>query len=167
MTANTGRTVSKFAKFQVDDSGGTLRDIPVNSINGVGLTFDEVDLTAFQDAVKGALAGHPDFVLTISGPFDTTAATAASTSGAAPALSGSHTVLNGINGKYTPLTFGVYFGMRQIWETGEPCFGITSSSANGALCFDYTVDPGAGTYTAKFRMAAGSAAPAWASAAFT
>ncbi len=167
MTAQTGRTVSKFCKVQVDDSAGTMRDIPVNSVNGVGLTFDEVDLTAFQDAVKGALAGHPDFVLTISGPFDTSAAQAASGSAAAAALSGSHTVLNPINGGYTPLGFGIYFGMRHFWETGEPVFGLTASAANGMTCFDYTVDPGAGTYTAKFRMYPGSAVPAWGTAAIT
>lgn len=163
----TGRTVSKYFKFQIDDSAGTVRDIPVNSINGVGLTFDEVDVTAFQDAVKGMLAGQPDFTLTISGPFDNTAAQAASGTGAAPALSGSHTVLYPLNGGYTPLTFGCYFGIRSHWATGDPAFGITSTAANGITCFEYTVDPAAMTYTAKFRMYPGSAAPAWGTAAFT
>jgi hypothetical protein len=167
MAAQTGRTVAKWFKFQVDDSAGTLRDIPVNSINGVGLTFEEIDLTAFQDAVKGALAGQPDFVLTVGGPFDNLAAQAASGSAAAAALSGSHTVLNAINGASTPLTFGCYFGVRHYWETGEPAFGITSTATNGAICFEYTVDPANMTYSAKFRMAPGSAAPAWGTAAYT
>ena len=167
MAAQTGRTVAKWFKFQIDDSGGTVRDIPVNTINGVGLTYDEVDLTAFQDAVKGFLSGQPDFTLTIGGPVDSTAVQAASGSGAVAALSGSHTVLSAINGLQVPLTFGCYFGMRHYWETGEPAFGITSSSTSGALVFDYTVDPSNMTYSAKLRMFPGSSAPAWGTAAYT
>ena len=159
MTANTGRTTSKWVSFNVDDSAGTLRTIPVDSINGVGLTFDEVELTAFQDAIKGVLPAHPDCTITITGPFDTSAAAAAGT------LSGSHTVLSGINGGVTPLTLDVQVGIRHAWESGEPQFGITSSAANGFLCTDYQVDVNAGKYSAKFRVYPGSVAPAWGTAA--
>lgn len=172
MAAQTGRTVSKWCKFQIDDSAGTLRDLPINTINGVGLTFDEVDLTAFQDAVKGALQGQPDFTLTIGGPLDTSAAQAASASGAAAALSGSHTVLNALMaaaaaGTDSPLAFGFYVGIRHYWETGEPAFGITGTTTNGMRIFEYTIDPSAMTYSAKFRMNPGSAIPAWGTAAYT
>ena len=163
----TGRTVAKWFKFQIKDSGGVLRDIPVSSINGVGLTYDEIDVTAFQDAMKGALPGQPDFVLTVTGPFDNTAAQAASASGAAAALSGSHTVLSAINGLNTPLSIGCYFGIRGYWATGDPVFGLTSSAANGVLCFQYTTDPGTMTYTSKFRAYPGSAVLAWGTAAIT
>lgn len=159
MTANTGRTVSEFVDFRVDDSGGTLRSIPVDSINGVGLTYPEVDLTAFLDAVQGALPNTPDCTIDITGPFDTSAATTAGT------LSGSHTVLSAINGAMTPLTLDILFGMRHTWEAGEPQFGITSSATSGFLCFDYKVDPSTGKYSAKFRMFPGSSAPAWGVAA--
>lgn len=162
----TGRTVSRYVKFQIDDSGGTLRDIPVNAINGVGLEYEEVELTAFQDAIKGVLAGLPDATIEISGPFDNTAVQAASGSGAAPALSGSHTVLKDINGVNTPLTIGIYFGIRANWATGDPAFGITSTASNGVICTGYTVNPD-GTYTAKFKPYAGSAILAWGTAAFT
>jgi len=145
----------------VDDSGGTLRTIPVDSINGVGLTYDEVELTAFMDAIKGALPAHPDCVITITGPFDTTAAAAAGS------LSGSHTVLAGIDGGTTPLTLDVQVGIRHAWESGEPQFGITSSSTAGFLCFDYQADVNSGKYSAKFRMYPGSTAPAWGTAAET
>jgi hypothetical protein len=161
MTTNTGRTTQKWTTFLVDDSAGTLREIPVDSINGVGLTYDEVELTAFQDAIKGALPAHPDCAITITGPFDTTAA------GTPPALSGSHTVLSGINGVGTPLTLDVRVGMRHAWESGEPQFGITSSATSGFVCFDYQVDVNAGKYSAKFRMYPGSSAPAWGTAAET
>jgi len=163
----TGRTVAKYFKFQLEDSGGTLRDIPVNSINGVGLDYEEIDLAAFQDAVKGAYSGQPDWVGEIGGPFDNTAAQAASGSGAAPALSGSHVVLNNLPGGVTPLAFAFYFGIQANWSTGDPVFGLASSSANGMLCMSYKVDPNTGLYTARFRMAPGSAVPAWGTAAIT
>jgi len=161
MTANTGRTVDKGVTFLVDDSGGTLREIPVDSVNGVGLTYDEFDLTAFQDAVKGVLLGHPDATITITGPFDNSAAASP------PTLSGSYTVLSGIVGlQTTPLALDIRIGIRHAWEAGEPCFGITGTAANGFYCSDFQYT-GGGKYSAKFRVASGSAAPAWATTAHT
>ncbi len=167
MTAQTGRTVKRWTRFVVDDSAGTLREIPVDSINGVGLDYPEADLTAFQDAVYGVLPDTPDCTITITGPFDNTAAGAAAASGAAPVLSGSHTVLSGIAGGVTPLTLGVYFGIRHYWETGEPVFGITSAAGVGFLCTNYTVNPGDGKYSATFKVYPGSTAPAWGTDAVT
>jgi len=161
MAAQTGRTTQKWTSFNIDDSAGTLRTIPVDSINGVGLTYDEVDLTAFQDALHGVLPAHPNCVITIGGPFDNTAAQTAGT------LSGSHTILSAINGGVTPLTLDVQVGMRHAWESGEPQFGITSSATSGFLCVDYQADVNAGKYTAKFVMFPGSSAPAWGTAAET
>ena len=155
MTAKTGRTTGRYVTVHMDDSGATLRQIAVSSISGLGLTYEETELTAFQDAIKGVLASTPDFSCTISGPFDTTANT------------GSHTVLSGVVGGNTPLSFDVRLGMRQTWEEGEPQFGVTSSATNGILVTAYDVDPANGTYTAKIRMASGSAAPAWGTTAET
>lgn len=168
MAANTtGRTVAKWVRFRVKDSGGTLREIPVSSVSVVGLVYDMQDLTAFQDAIKGALPGQPDAPIEIKGPFDISAAQAAAGSATAPALSGSHTVLAPIAGGNTPLTLDVWFGMRQYWTTGEPQFGITSSSTDGYVCSEYTVDPGKMEYSAKFNLYPGSASPAWGTAAET
>lgn len=167
MASQTGRTVASYTRFLCDDSGGTLREIPVDSINGVGLDYGGADTTALQDAVKSVLPETPDCTIEITGPFDNTAAAAAGGSGAAPSLSGSHTVLSGIAGVATPLTLDVRFGIRHYWETGEPQFGITSSSVNGFVCTNYTVDPGEMKYSATFRIFAGSAAPAWGTAAET
>jgi hypothetical protein len=153
MTANTGRTSSKFVKVLIDDSGGNLREIPVDSINGLGLTYDEQDLTAFMDAVKGALPGIPSFSCTIGGPFDTTANT------------GSHTVLSGVSGGTTPLSFDVRIGILHTWEAGEPQFGITSSSTAGVLVRDYQVDLSSMKYSATIYMFPGSSAPGWGTAA--
>ncbi len=161
MPAQTGRTISRWTKFYVDDSAGTLREIPVNSINGVGLDHPDVDLTAFQDAIHSVLSATPDCTIEISGPFDNSAAVAASASGAAPALSGSHTVLKAIVGVPTPLALGICFGMRQYYITGEPAFGLNySAGLSGFICTSYIVNPDDSTYTARFKVF-GTVAPSW------
>jgi hypothetical protein len=159
----TGRTPSKYIRFVITDSGFVLREIGVNKIGNVGLTFPQVDLTALQDAVRGFLAGLPDFTLTIGGPFSNLAAAAAAASGAAPTLSGAHTILNPLNGALVPMGFGILVGMQQYWTSGDPVFTINHTTANGVLVFDYgLVQNGEGVeFTATLRMAAGSAAPAW------
>lgn len=161
MAVNTGRTTNKNVDFRIDDSGGTLRSIPVSSINGLDLNYEEFVLTAFLDAVKGKLLGIPDLKIEISGPFDTTAAAAAGTP------SGSHTVLNGIKGKNVPLTMDIQIGMGHVWEAGEPQFGITSSASAGMLCQHYAVDPNNGTYSASFVVYPGSTCPDWGTVAET
>ena len=169
MAASVGRTVGKYVKFQIHDTGAAYRDIPVTSINGVGLNYPEVDVTAIQDAVKGMLNGQPDYALEIAGPFDTTAAKTASGSGAVAALSGSHTVLANLPNDLTPLSFAIYIGIRHAWTSGEPSFGLSTTSGNvsGLLCMNYNVDPIAATYSATFRMAPGSLVPAWGTKLFT
>ena len=158
----TGRTVGKFFKFQIDD-GTAMRDIPVNTVGGVGITYDEVDVSALQEALKGFLAGQGNVSITIGGPFDNSATQSASGTGAAPALSGSHTVLSALNGSQTGYSAGIYIGIQGYWATGDPVFG-------GANCFivtDYQVDPAAGTYSAKIAYKAGTTAPAWGTSAIT
>lgn len=162
MAANTGRTVGKYIKVQIADTGDTLRDIPVSSIGGVGIDYDEVDLAALQDAVKGVLPGQGNVGIDITGPFDTTAAQAASSSTQAAALSGSHTVLQPLNGGTTPLSFAVYFGVKHYWETGEPVFG----GENLFIVTNYKVNDD-GTYNATIKLAAGAAAPAWGTSAIS
>src|SRR4051812_23443430 len=115
---NTGRTHPRWIDFRVKDSGGTLRSIPVSSINGIGLNYEEMDVTAFQDAIKSSVLGQPEAPIEVSGPFDTSAVAAAGT------LSGSHTVLNAIDGATTPLTLDVQVGIGHAWTAGEPQFGI-------------------------------------------
>lgn len=160
MTAQTGRTVSKWTDFRCDDSGGTLRSIPVDSINGVGLTYEESDVTAFQDALKNVLPNQPTCQITITGPFDNSAAASAGT------LSGSHTILSGIVGGVTPLSLDIQIGIRHAWESGEPQFGITSSSTSGFLCTAYSVDIASMKYSATFSVMGGTA-PAWGTSAET
>jgi hypothetical protein len=152
MAINTGRTVTKWMRFAVDNSAGAPREIPVDSIGPVGFTYDESDLTAYQDAVKGYLADHPDATIDITGPFDTTAdAGALAASAAAPVLSGSHTILAPISAPTftTPLGLWIAWGIRHYWEVGEPAFGVVAPSAtSGYVCTKYQVD--GNKYSARF-----------------
>lgn len=148
---STGRTVTKWTRFAVDDSAGTPREIPVDSISPVGFVYDETELTAYQDQVKNYLAAHPDAVIDITGPFDTTAAAALAASGAAPVLSGSHTVLAPISAPTftTPLGLWIGIGIRGYWTTGDPAFGVVAPSAtSGYVCTKYQVE--GEKYSARF-----------------
>jgi hypothetical protein len=156
MTTYTGRTVGKFCKFQIESSSGAMATIPVNSFGQIGLTYDEVDVTALQEAIKSMLNGQGSFSTTISGPFDNHAITAVETSGLAPALSGSHTVLSALNGGTVAKSFGFYIGVQQYWLTGDPVFGAIDS----VLVSQYTTD--GQTYTARISTAGNRLNdPAW------
>ncbi len=160
----TGRTHTKWIRFGVEDNGSAPREIPIDSIGAVGFKYDSVDLTAWQDAIKGYLAGHPDAIIEITGPSSTTAAVAFAASAAAPALSGSHTVLAPLSALTwtTPLGLAVMFGQQGYWTTGDPVFGIvTSSATNGYLLYEYTLS--GNKYKASFRPIPG-ATPAWGTA---
>jgi hypothetical protein len=160
--ADTGRTVSKWVDFRISDSGrGTIRSIPVNSISALGVTYDETELTAWMDAVKGFLPNMPDTPIEISGPFDTTIAAAAGS------LSGSHTIISALVGAVTGLTIDVQVGIRSAWDNGEPQYGITGTATAGYICVAYNVDLNSMTYTARFVPIAGSTLPAWGTAAET
>lgn len=157
----TGRTVDKWTRFVVDDSSGTPREIPVDTISPVGFVYDEEDLTAFQDQVKGYLAKHPDAPIEVGGPWDNSAAASAAAAGAAPVLSGSHTVLNAVSAPTftTPLGLTVCYGIRGYWTGGDPAFGVPApTSTQGYVCTKY-VKNGV-KYEARFVPYPGTV-PAW------
>jgi len=155
----TGRTVTKWIRFGVDNSAGVAREIPIDSISPVGFIYDETELTAWQDQVKGYLDGHPDCPIDITGPWDNKAVAGFADGGATPTLSGSHTVLSTIVGGYTPLALAVHFGMQGLWDDGDPVFGvITASTTTGYLCTKYNVE--GEKYSARFVPYPGSV-PAW------
>jgi hypothetical protein len=135
MTAQTGRTHSKWLTVLLDNNSGTLTDLSayVNTVGQFGKTYDTQDVTAFSDGVKNIVIGHPAAPLTIGGPIDTVVIT--------------H--FSAINGVGTPLSQDFRIGIRHAWEAGEPQFGITSSSTVGYICFDFKVDPVANTWAAQ------------------
>jgi len=145
-----------------DATAGTLRVIPMNSLSIVGITYDEQDLTAWQDAVKNALPTMPDAPIEFGGPFDDSALAAV------PTLSGSHTLLNALNGVVAPVSVDVQFGMDGgTWEALDPQFGITCSATSGYILTKYVVDPASMMYSARLVLYPGSALPAWGTAAET
>jgi len=160
MASATGRTTFKWIVFNIHD-GTALRNIPINSLSAVGVVYDEQELTAFQDAVKGRLPTMPDAPIDFGGPWDTSA-TASS-----PTLSGSHTVLSALNGVVTPRSLDIRFGIRAAPESDSPQFGITSSSTSGYIITKFTVDPATMMYSARAVLVPGSALPAWGTTAET
>lgn len=161
MTAQTGRTVGHYTNFLIGDSSNVLRNIPVTTVNGVGLKYEEKDSTALQDALKGVLLAQPDLSIDIEGPFDTSAA------GTAPALSGSHTVLSALVGVNTPRTLDIQVGCMHAWESGEAQFGISRSATAGVIVSSYDVSIADMKYKATIKMFAGSTAPGWSTTAET
>ena len=149
MTANTGRTHSKWLTVRVDNSGGTLTDISAytNTIGAFGVTYDTQDVTAFSDLVKNVVIGQPVAAFTLGGPIDTAIIT--------------H--MSAINGTGTPLSVDLMMGIRQAWQAGEPQYGISMSATSGYLCHDFKVDPVANTWSAAFDMF-GPTAPAFGTA---
>lgn len=166
MAAQTGRTHERWNRFVVADSADTLREIPVETVGDVGLSFDTADVSALQDAIKNMVSGMPGAPIKISGPLDNAAATTVAASGNAPTLSGSHTVLSAIAGDNKPHTLQVLIGIRHYWETGEPVFGLQRATASnsGYTCTKYTVN--GNKYTAEFEVM-GGVAPAWGTALLT
>lgn len=146
MTANTGRTHSKYCTVKLDNSGGTLTDISayVNTVGSVGLVYDVQDVTAFSDAVKNVVVGQPVGKITLGGPVDTVII--------------AH--MQAINGLNTPLSLDIKLGIRQAYQEGEPQFGLTMDATSGYLCNGFTVDAGTNTWTAQFDVF-GPTAPAW------
>jgi hypothetical protein len=163
----TGRTVTKWIRFAVDDSSGTPREIPINSLGAVGFTYAEDDKTAWQDAVMGYLANTPEAGIEIGGPLDNTAAAALAARGAAPAVSRSSTGLIPISALTftTPLGLWIGWGIRGYWTTGDPAFGVVAPSAtSGYVCTKFTIE--GQMYSATFKPYPGTT-PAFGTAIIT
>jgi len=149
MTAQTGRTNAKYISFYLDNSSGTLTDLTAytKSIGTVGLTFEEQDVTAYSDGVKNVTIGRADAPLSVTFQMDTVV----------------YAHLIALN-RTTPLSLDIRFGIRHAWESGEPCFGITSSATSGYLLKDLTMTDT--EINASF-VVFGPTAPNWATVAHT
>lgn len=154
MTANTGRTVPAFTKLLLGAAGGSMYDMKIDSLGDLGLDYEEVEMSAWSDAVKGVLMGQPDFSLDFGGPVDNTAST------------GPSTLLRTWVAAHTLLSFDVQVGVRHAWESGEQQFGYTGVVASNSGVMVTSYKESGGKYSATIRMVAGSAAaPAWGVAA--
>ena len=137
----TGKTSARYIRvsFNSQDISASVSDI-----SGVGLDYEQQDVTAYSDGVKNFTLGHPSAEIDISGPLNNTATT------------GGHTVFSAIaNAPYTadsyPLT--VQFGIRAAPTGTDPEF-------EGAYQLQSYIVNGDATYTAHL-VPATATAPAW------
>lgn len=146
-----GRTIERYIGFYISD-GTAMRQIKINSMGALGLTWPEVEIKAWLDSVAGILMDIPTCAIDISGPFDTTA-------------NGSHATLSALAGVQTPRSLDVQLGMLRPWEAGDPQFGITATATSGFLVSSYTYQNN--LFSAKLNLFSGSSLPAWGTTAET
>jgi hypothetical protein len=149
MTAQTGRTNAKYISFYLDNSSGTLTDLTAytSNVGQFGLSYEEQDVTAYNDGAMNVVIGRPSAPLTVTFKNDTTVF--------------AHLIALNRN---TPLSLDIRVGIRQVWESGEPCFGITSSATSGYVLKDMTMTDQ--EITATFNVF-GATAPGFATTAHT
>ena len=103
--------VEKGFRLSFDDSGGTPRDLSADlvrgSVQGGGLTFDEVDVGGVSEEVINYLAGHAEAPVTAQLHMNDTAST------------GATTVLNGMDGAVGTLTLQ-WGAAGAAPDTGDP-----------------------------------------------
>ncbi len=154
MAPKTGRTVeSVYTQVWLDNASGTLTNLSAycSSVGAVGLESGTVDVTAYSDAVYNYLVDKPTAPLTLTFPLDTVIITHL-------------TAINLPAARNVPLSLGIYYGVRQAWESGEPTFGISSSATSGYVPMGFKVS--GGVITANFDVY-GPTAPALVTAAIT
>jgi hypothetical protein len=125
-----------------DDGGGTPRDLSAallpGTVNGGGLTLDEVDMTGVSDAVKKFLGGHADSPINGQFHMDDTATT------------GAFTVLSVTTGSIGTLT--LQWGSNGAapttgdpeWEGEYVLMGIPVTNNGGKMVLDASWQPAAG-----------------------
>jgi len=138
----TGKTTSKYTTVTY---GGQLITCSVDNITGLGISYQEVDVTTLCKAIAENINGVGTVAISISGPLDNTATT------------GGHTVIQALNGSQAGSTLTVAFGNRAAATNGDPEFESTVM-----LTTSYMVSAGGGnvTYSATLKPGVGAAA-AW------
>ena len=137
----TGKTSARYIRvsFNSQDISASVSDI-----SGVGLDYEQQDVTAYSDGVKNFTLGHPSAEIDISGPLNNTAST------------GGHTVFEAIaDAPYSQdsYTLTVQFGIRAAPTAGDPEF-------EGEYLLQSYIVNGDATYTAHV-VPATATAPAW------
>ena len=141
------KRVGKWVSVNIDDSGGTARDISndVTAINGLPLTYNPVEVGGYQQNMM-YLIGRGDSEITLTVLANPTATT------------GAHTVLSGIVGGNTARTVTIAVGNNAAPTTGDP------EIEGEMICSTYTVTPdlnGPTTAEVTLKVASGQTLPAW------
>lgn len=138
--------LSKYITLSYDDSGATPRDLTADmlpdTLTGVGLDYEEVDMTGQSDDLKSAMGGQGDGTISAQFHMNDTATT------------GAFTVLSGMMNSSGTLT--IAFGTGAVPTTGDPEWEgeYTLFSAPVALT------GGRAVITATWKPSPG-ASPAW------
>ena len=141
----TGKTHSRFVTITY---GGQDITDSVDTINNIGLTYEETDVSSLASSLMEFIQGRGDLNVGLNGKFDNTATT------------GGHTVIEPLNGDTTGSTLTIAIGIGAAPTTNDPEFECTSVGT-----FNYMVQaqPGqAVTWSATLRPLDGASA-AWGS----
>ena len=134
-----GKTHSKWTTVSYN---GQLITCSINSLSGIGVNFDTVEVTTLCNAIKERLIGHGDVSIAASGPFNDTATT------------GAHIVVEPLNGSQTGGTLIISIGSGAAPTTNDAKFTVTNmgvdnymvaASTGGAVTasWNWTPRPGA------------------------
>ena len=141
--------LGRHVRLWVDDSTGTPRDLSddlvPNTLSGIGLTPEEVDMTGQSASIKQARAGVSDSSVTGQFYMNDTADT------------GAYTVLEGVQGSEGTLT-------SQFGTDGAPATGDPEWEGEYVLMdMSVGITGGAAVMNCLFKPAPGST-PAWGTA---
>jgi len=141
--------IERSFRIQVDDSGGTARDLSGDlvpgSLQGGGITFDQADMTGVSETVRNYLAGHGEAPITAQFHMNDTATT------------GSSVVLNAIAGQASTVTVTLQWG-----QAGAAPTSSDPEWEGEYVCLANAIQLNGNTfvYAVSF-MPSGSTAPAW------
>ncbi len=138
----TGKTDSKYVKVIYNSQ--TI-DCSITGVDGVGIVYDETDVTGLCNSIKEAVQGQGTVAVNLSGNFSNTATT------------GSHTVFQALNGNTTGATLTIQIGIRATATSGDPEFEVTSM---GVFSYVVSASGGSPTWSASLRPLPGATA-AW------
>lgn len=148
-----GKTHSRFITIEIEDAGGVTRNITnsIDKIGNVGLEYAKDSITTFASLVEEFLLGYGSSELDMGGPMNNTPVAAA------PAESGAHIVMSGLNGGSTGRLLTIKFGIRAAPAAGDPKWSGTY------IVSSYMAEPGGGIvrWSSKLGLASGAALPAW------
>jgi hypothetical protein len=106
----TGKSHSRF--ITVTYGGQNITD-SIDTINNIGITYEETDVSSLASALMEFIQGRGDLNIAVSGKFDNTATT------------GGHTVIEPLNGDTTGSTLTIAIGVGAAAESGDPEFECT------------------------------------------
>lgn len=138
----TGKTNTKYVNIIYNSQ--TL-DCSVQGVDGVGITYAEDDVTGLCNAIMEAVQGQGTVAVNLSGTLSNTATT------------GTHTVIQALNGNTAGATLTIQIGIRAAATTGDPEFEVT---AMGVFSYLVSLATGAPTWSASLRPLPGATA-AW------